>query len=64
MIGAEHREKVSWGLVGTAVVLLLGILFLYGWTWHRDPFALYLGLFITIGGVLAGVLQIVIRPKP
>jgi hypothetical protein len=49
--------------VGTAVVLLLGILFLNSWSSQHDDFALYLGLLLTIAGVIAGVLELVTARK-
>lgn len=55
------RSNVSWGQLGLATVLLLGVLVIaYGY-FQQSKAGLYVGLVLTAAGVLNGVIQIVIR---
>jgi len=54
---------ITRGQLGTATVVLIGVLMLtYGY-FHPSKIGLYAGLFVTAAGVMMGVLQVVIHGK-
>jgi hypothetical protein len=56
-------RKVSTSAVLSAGIMLLGILFTaYGYFQNAGS-VLYVGLFITLAGVLSGIIRVVIRGK-
>jgi hypothetical protein len=61
--GALARNRVSTGLIGTALVLLVGVLVLAYGHFNSNVAGLFVGLLLTAYGVLRGTLQIVILPK-
>jgi hypothetical protein len=58
------RKKVSAQTFVSSVALLIGILLISASWYQNGKILLYLGIFITGGGVLAGVLSLLIYRKP
>jgi hypothetical protein len=57
------RERVGGGLTAMAAVLLLGIVIVtVGYAQHSSV-VLYVGLLITLAGVLTGTLQLLMRRR-
>lgn len=55
------RNNVTWSQIGTASVLLLGVLAMgYGY-FQPNKVALYVGLMVTAAGVLTGALLIALH---
>ena len=57
MRATHARLRATWDQVGLAALLLIGVLLItYGYA-QASRVALYAGLFITIAGVLMGVVR-------
>jgi hypothetical protein len=65
MIHTERSaaKKVGTAIVIIAIILLIGILLITYSYYQNNNLVLYLGLIITLGGVISGIYRIVILGK-
>ena len=59
MRAAIGAERITRSQVGLAAVLLVGVLAIAYGFFHPSKIAFYAGLFLTVGGVITGVVRIV-----
>ena len=57
----QTQRRISWGFIFTAVLLLLGVILMAAGNFCCGRPALYVGLLMTLAGVMLGIQQLFTR---